>query len=103
MRVMLLLTGLALLGACATTREARVRAALSDAGLPPPMAQCMAEPLARDLSESQLRSLSRVARIGRTKVGRMTNSQFLDLLKRDMDPETVGIVVRAGVGCFLRG
>jgi hypothetical protein len=33
----------------------------------------------------------------------MTQQQVLNLLKRDLDPETVGVVVRAGVGCFVRG
>lgn len=103
MRIMILLAGLAILSACATTKEAQVRSALADAGLPTPLAQCMAEPLARDLSASQLRSLSRVAKMGRTEVGQMTQKQFVDLLKHDVDPETVGVVVRAGVGCFLRG
>jgi hypothetical protein len=99
-------SGLALLlivSACATTKEARVRSALLDAGMPEPMAVCMAEPLGRDLSVSQLRSLQRVAKLADTAPSNMTQAQVLDLLKRDLDPETVGVVVRAGVGCFLRG
>ncbi len=103
MRTLVLLAGLALLGACAASKEARVRTALTDAGLPVPMAQCMAEPLARDLTTSQLRSLGKVARLRNTELGTITQKQFLDMLRRDVDPETVGVVVRAGVGCFLRG
>jgi hypothetical protein len=29
--------------------------------------------------------------------------RILDLLGRDLDPQTVQVVVRAGLGCFLRG
>lgn len=91
------------LGACATSREAQVRSALTEAGLPPSVAACMAEPMARDLTNSQLRSLGRVARSLSGRGARLTEGQVLDLLLRDLDPETVGVVVRAGVGCVLRG
>jgi hypothetical protein len=94
---------LALLAGCASTKEARVESALLDAGMPEPMAQCMAEPLGRDLSVQQLQSLQRVAKLAQTSPTKMTQQQVLNLLKRDLDPETVGVVVRAGVGCFVRG
>jgi hypothetical protein len=96
------LTLLALAG-CATTKEAQVRSALLDAGLPPPMATCMAEPMGQQLSVSQLKSLQRVAKLAQTAPANMTQKQVMDLLKRDLDPETVGVVVRAGLGCALRG
>lgn len=91
------------LAGCASSREAQVRSALGDAGLPPAVAACMAEPLARDLSARQLQSLARVARSVSSRGRTMTEGQILDLLRRDLDPETVGVVVRAGVGCVLRG
>jgi uncharacterized lipoprotein YajG len=103
MRIFVAVLTVGLLAGCATTKEAQVRSALTDAGLPPATAQCMAEPMARDLSTSQLRSISRVAKVARTQVGQLTQRQVLDLFKRDLDPETVGVVVRAGVGCILRG
>jgi hypothetical protein len=92
-----------IVGACATTKESRVRTALLEAGMPEPMAQCMAEPLGRDLSVTQLRSLQRVAKMANTAPRALTQQQVLNILKRDLDPETVGVVVHAGVGCFLRG
>ncbi len=101
--VLVLGLGLALLAGCATTKEAQVRSALTEAGLPPPFAACMAEPMARDLSTAQLRSISRVAKLRKTEIGRLSERQVIDLLKRDLDPETVGVVVRAGLGCFIRG
>lgn len=91
------------LASCTTTKQAQVNSALLDAGLPPPMAKCMAEPLGRDLSVDQLRALQRVAKLAKTAPASMTQKQVMDLLKRDLDPETVGVVVRAGVGCFVRG
>lgn len=94
--------GIALAG-CATTKQAQVRSALLDAGLSEPMAKCMAEPLGSELSVGQLKSLQRVAKLANTAPTRMTEKQVLDLLKRDLDPQTVGVVVRAGIGCFLRG
>ncbi len=94
---------LLVLAGCATSREAQVRSSLTEAGLPPPVAACMAEPLARDLSGRQLQSLARVARSLSSRGMTMTEGQILDLLRRDLDPGTVGVVVRAGVGCVLRG
>ncbi|MCG2840294.1 hypothetical protein L6Q21_04775 [Sandaracinobacter sp. RS1-74] len=102
-RFLLPLALVALASGCATTKQAQVRSALLDAGLPESMAICMAEPLGRDLSVSQLKSLQRVAKLARSSPTQMTQQQFNDLLKRDLDPETVGVVVRAGLGCFLRG
>ncbi len=89
--------------ACTTTKRAKVRSALVDAGLPGPMADCMAEPLGRDLSVTQLKSLQRVARLANTAPSNMTQQQVMTMLKRDLDPETMGVVVRAGFGCFVRG
>jgi hypothetical protein len=104
MRIALLLLALVpALAACTTTKQAQVRTALLDAGLSQPMADCMAEPLGRDLSVSQLRSLQRVAKLANTAPANMTQQQVMTMLKRDLDPETVGVVVRAGVGCFVRG
>jgi hypothetical protein len=100
---LLLLALVAVLSGCTTTKQAQVRSALLDAGLSQPMADCMAEPLGRDLSVEQLRSLQRVAKLANTAPTKMSQQQVMTLLKRDLDPETVGVVVRAGVGCFLRG
>lgn len=102
-RSTLAVVALGFLSACAATKEAQVRSALTDAGLPPPMAACMATPLAKDLSVDQLRSLGRVGRMGRTEARDLSERQILDMLRRDLDPETVGVVVRAGLGCLLRG
>ncbi|TPE58747.1 hypothetical protein FJQ54_17020 [Sandaracinobacter neustonicus] len=92
-----------LLGACATTKEAQVRSALTEAGMSEPMAACMAEPMGKELSVGQLKSLQRVAKLVNTSPAKLSQKQVMDLLKRDLDPETVGVVLRAGLGCFVRG
>lgn len=101
-RITLALLTAALAG-CAASREAQIRTALTNAGLPQPMAQCMAPPLASDLSNDQLRSISRIAK-AIDDPNRVRNERDLvELLRRDLDPNTVAVVVRAGVGCYLRG
>jgi hypothetical protein len=88
---------------CTTTKQAQVRTALTDAGLPPSVAACMAEPMGEELSVNQLKSLQRVAKLAKTAPADLTQRQVMDLLQRELDPQTVGVVLRAGVGCFLRG
>ena len=98
-----LLIAALLLSGCAATKEMQVRSALVNAGLPEGIAQCMATPLAQDLSVQQLQSLNRVAKYARAEGRGLTEGQVLDLFRRDLDAKTVGVVVRAGLGCFLRG
>jgi hypothetical protein len=98
-----LLLGLLALAGCATSREGQVRTALTNAGVPQPVAQCMAEPLARDLSNEQLRSLARVAKLARTPTRAMTVEEAMNVIRREVDPGTVAVVLRAGLGCFVRG
>lgn len=95
-----ILLGALLLSGCATTKQMQVQSALTKAGVPVPMAECMAEPLASDLTTTQLRGLGKVAKAAKQE---LSAQQALDLLRRDVDPETVGVVVRAGLGCLLRG
>ena len=88
---------------CAANREARIASALTEAGLNPNLARCMATPIARDLSSDQLRSLQRVARLSGGRARDLTGGQILDTLQQsDLDPGTVAVLARAGLGCFLR-
>ncbi len=80
-----------------------MRSALRDAGLPASVVECMAPPLARDLSNRQLQAIARTAREARTRGRGLTEGQILDLLRRDLDPETVGVIARVGFGCLVRG
>ncbi len=92
------------LSACAGSRESRIASALTDAGLGRDLALCMAKPIARDLDSGQLRSLQRLARLSSDRVEKMTGRQMLDTLRdSNLDPDTVAVVTRASLGCFLRG
>lgn len=102
-RTAVLILLLAAVAGCAASREARIASALTEAGLRPDLARCMATPIARDLSSDQLRSLQRVARLSSDRAKDMTGGQILDTLqKSNLDPETVAVLARAGLGCFLR-
>lgn len=103
MRLSSLVLLAALAAACTTTKQSRVRTALLDAGVPKPLAECMAEPLGRDLSVSQLRSLQRVSALGERRINELNPREVIDMLQKNLDPETVGVVTRAGFGCMVRG
>lgn len=88
-----------LLVAGCTSRESRIESALIQAGLPAAMAACMAPPLARDLSNDQLRRLAEVAKSGRTTTWNGTES--LRRLADGLDPLTIGIMARTSAGCLF--
>lgn len=92
------------LGACSTTmvKESAVQSALVDAGVSRAMAECMARPMAEQLSVRQLRNLERLAEVRRERVADLTLGELAERL-RQTDPETTAVVTRASVGCMLRG
>jgi hypothetical protein len=100
----LLLALLLPLAACSSMRpEAKVRTALVEAGLSPPMAQCMAERMVDRLSIAQLRRLNSLARLPGRDVGNMTVDEFLYRARALEDPEIFTVVTRAGLGCAIAG
>lgn len=104
MKPLLLLVPLALAG-CATTavKETHVRSALVDAGVRPATAECMARPMAEQLSVEQLRRLREARQLARTDFGQMTLGQVYDALRRSLDAETMSVVTRAGLRCVPLG
>ena len=90
------------LAACAQPFEGRVAARLAEAGLPRPMAECMAERWVDRLSLVQLDKLSDLAESVRSEGGRLTLSGFLDRVVALDDPEIVGVVTTSSVVCALR-
>lgn len=96
MRKFVLLLPILLLAACAS-REARIESALVDAGIPPSMAECMASPLAKDLSNDQLKRLARASGAD----GTYPRDASEALRRLDLDSRTIAVVVRASVGCLL--
>ncbi|MFW5633780.1 MAG: hypothetical protein ACOCYR_02690 [Erythrobacter sp.] len=81
--------------------EARVERALTDNGMPAPMAECMAPRLVERLSAGQLRKLERLApENGEGAVPRSIR-EALDRLERVDDPEAVEALATSAAGCGI--
>ena len=91
-----------LLVSCATVSpEARVRAGLIDAGLPPSTAGCMAERMVDRLSLGQLRRVQSLASLRNSHIGDLTVDRFLYKLRALEDPEIFAVTSKAAVACTL--
>lgn len=88
---------LALLAGCGIP-QARLRAGLIDAGVPPPVAGCMADRMAQRLSLAQLR------RIGDLPRARAAPSvaDFLHRVRALGDSEIVSVAAAAAAACEAR-
>jgi hypothetical protein len=100
MRIVLAALPLIALSACATP-ESRVRTALLDAGLPRPIATCMAQRMVDRLSLGQLQKLGRLSGLGEAQIGQMTIREFTRRVGALGDPEILGVVTTAGLGCAI--
>jgi hypothetical protein len=89
-----------ILSGCAVSKEARVKAALTDAGVPEKPAACMATIMAEDLTTAQLRSLQKAADTV-TNPYTMSLNDAIAVLKRVNDPALLGTLVRAGTRCLI--
>jgi hypothetical protein len=88
------------LAACATP-ESRVRTALLDAGLPRPVASCMAQRMVDRLSLGQLQKLSRLSGISKAQIGQLSVNELLRRTGALGDPEILAVVTTAGIGCAI--
>jgi hypothetical protein len=93
-RLLLPLAAAALLAGCATP-EARLRAGLVDAGLSPPLAQCMAHRMAHRLSLTQLLRLRDLPR-AREAVG---VAEFLHRVRALHDTEILSVASSSAALC----
>ena len=100
MRLVLIVLPLAGLAACATP-ESRVRSALIDAGLPRPVAACMAQRMVDRLSLAQLQRLSRLSGLGEQQIGQFTVREFLRRTSALGNPKILSVVTTAGLGCAI--
>jgi hypothetical protein len=91
----------ALMIAGCSTPETRVRTALVDAGLPRPVAACMAARMVDRLSLAQLMRLSRLSGIDRARLGSMTIDEFVRRTRALQDPEILSVVTSSGLRCAL--
>ena len=100
MRLILAALPLLALVACATP-ESRVRTALIDAGLPRPVASCMAQRMVDRLSLGQLQRLSRLSGLDEQQIGQLTVREFLRRTAALGDPQILTVVTTAGLGCAI--
>lgn len=89
------------LSACATP-ETRVRTALLDAGLPPPIAGCMADRMVDRLSLVQLNKLSGLKKLRAGEMRKLSIDEFLRRTRSLQDPEILGVVSSSGLVCALK-
>lgn len=103
-KTMLAVAGLgALLAGCASP-EGRIASQLMDYGLSRSQATCMAEEMADRLSGSQLRRLADAALSLKREGADLERMTVRDIMRRVNglgDPEIVGVVTRAGIGCAV--
>lgn len=91
-----------LLASCATP-ETRVRTALTNAGVSPRVAECMADRMVDRLSLGQLRRLSSLGQLKETRVGNLTLTEFLRKTRALQDTEILGVVSSSGLICWVGG
>lgn len=89
------------LGACATP-EQRVRAGLIDAGLPRPMAICMASRMVDRLSLLQLRRIGRLGDLRGSDPRALTVDQFLHRARALGDAEIWAVMSSSAALCAIR-
>lgn len=89
------------LSACATP-ETRVRTALLDAGLPRPIAACMADRMVDRLSLIQLNKLSSLKKLRSRDASKLSVDEFLKRTRSLQDPEILGVVSSSGLICVIR-
>lgn len=88
-------------GGAQRVTERRVEAALTDKGVPPVLAACMAERMANELTLDQLHALEKLGpREGEDAVPRLPG-EALRRIERVGDPQAVRTTMRAGVLCAL--
>jgi len=92
-----LLVLLALLAACAVP-EARLRAGLVNAGLPPPLAACMAERMVDRLSLMQLRRIGDLPRAREA----VSVAEFLHRVRALGDGEVLSVSASSAALCQAR-
>ena len=88
------------LAGCATP-ETRIRTALVDAGLPKPVAACMADRMVNRLSLGQLNKLRGLGKLKNRKVRELSIEEFVKRTKALQDPEILGVVTSSGVVCAV--
>lgn len=92
---------LVLSGCTSLSPESRLRAKLTEAGLSPRMAGCMARRMVDHLSLAQLRKLQSLASLRKSHSEEMTIDRFLHKLRALEDPEIFAETSKAAIRCAL--
>ena len=95
-----LLSALALLSGCSTP-ETRIRNGLVEAGLPRPVAACMAERMVDKLSLVQLRRLQSLSSLKDKNVQSMSIDELMHKIRALRDPEIVAVTSKAALVCSI--
>jgi hypothetical protein len=101
MKQLVAIASILALSACATP-EARVRTALTDAGLSKPIAACMADRMVDRLSLIQLNRLSGLKKLHGQNMRKITVDEFLKRTRSLQDPEILGVVSSSGLICAVK-
>ena len=99
---LLLVLALPLAGCASVTPEGRVKAALLDAGVSPPIAGCMAERMVDRLSLLQLRRLGSLSTLKDKRMSDLSLNQFLHKVRALKDPEILTVSTSSAALCALR-
>lgn len=100
-RIILMMTALLALAACATP-ETRVRNGLISAGLSAPVSACMADRMVDRLSLGQLKKLNDLGKLRKREPGDVTVKEFVKQTRSLQDPEIVGVVTSSGLICAVK-
>ncbi|MGL5838309.1 MAG: hypothetical protein ACRCY3_07400 [Sphingorhabdus sp.] len=92
---------IATLAGCASP-ETRVRNGLVEAGLPKPIASCMAGRMVDRLSLMQLNKLGGLGRLKDKRADQISIEEFVKRTKALQDPEILGVVSSSGVICAIK-
>jgi hypothetical protein len=86
--------------ACASA-QARLERGLTRAGVPSPVATCMATHMADRLSTGQLRRIGSLRRLDDDIAAGLTLERFLDDIRALRDPEILAVTSGAAVVCWV--
>jgi hypothetical protein len=86
---------------CSAPFEGRIANQLNEAGLPRPMADCMAAIWVERLSLLQLRKISRLSSDLRDEGRQLTVGRLAERVRQLDDPEIVEVVAGSAVRCAL--
>lgn len=98
-RIFLVLAPLAALGACSQPFEGRIARQLDEAGLPRPMAECMAERWVERLSPLQLREISRLSSDLKAEGRDLTVARLVERVAAVDDREIYEVVSVSAARC----